>query len=66
MNKRRKKSFFQVAVTYVWPFTYIQNKMPIVGMQLLLNHALSFIDVTETRTLRSSSLNAHMLGTLLL
>ena len=30
-NKKGKKSFFQVAVTYVWPFTYIQNKMPIVG-----------------------------------
>lgn len=30
-NKKGKKYFFQVAVTYVWPFTYIQNKMPIVG-----------------------------------
>ena len=31
-NKKGKKSFFQVAVTYVWPFTYIQNKMSIVGI----------------------------------
>ena len=31
-KKKRKKSFFQVAVTYVWPFTYIQKKMSIVGI----------------------------------
>ena len=31
-NKKGKKSFKSLAVTYVWPFTYIQNKMSIVSI----------------------------------
>ena len=48
----------------VEPFTYIQNVMPIVGT--VLYPVIPFINVTEIRTLRSSSLNAHILGALLL
>ena len=48
----------------VKPFTYIQNVMPIVGT--VLYHVITFINVTEIRTLHSSSLNAHILGALLL
>ena len=29
---KKEKNFFQVPVTYVCPFTYIENKMPIVGI----------------------------------
>ena len=59
-TNKGKKSFFQVAVT----FTYIQNVMRIVGT--VLYPAIPFINVTEIRTLRSTSLNAHILGALLL
>ena len=38
--------------------------MPIVGT--VLYPVIPFINVTEIRTLRSSSLNAHILGALLL
>ena len=48
----------------VEPFTYIQNVMPIVGT--VLYPVIPFINVTEIRTLRSSFLNAHILGALLL
>ena len=48
----------------VGPFTYIKNVMPIVGT--VLYPVIPFINVTEIRTLRSSSLNAHILGALLL
>ena len=48
----------------VKPFTYIQNVMPIVGT--VLYHVITFINVTEIRTLHFSSLNAHILGALLL
>ena len=48
----------------VEPFTYIQNVMPIVGT--VLYPVIPFINVTEIRTLRSSSLNAHILDALLL
>ena len=47
----------------VGPFTYIQNVMPIVGT--VLYPVVPFINVTEIKTLRSS-LNAHILGALLL
>ena len=49
----------------VGPFTYIQNVMPIVGT-VILYPVIPFINVTEIRTLRSSSLNAHVHGALLL
>ena len=49
----------------VGPFTYIQNVMPIVGT-VILYPGIPFINVTEIRTLRSSSLNAHIVGALLL
>ena len=62
-TNKGKKSFFQVAVM-VGPFTYIQNVMPIAGT--VLYPVIPFINVTEIRTLRSSSLNAHILGALLL
>ena len=32
IKKERNLSFKSLAVTYVWPFTYIQNKMPKVGI----------------------------------
>ena len=48
----------------VGPFAYIQNVMLIVGT--VLYPLVPFINVTEIRTLRSSSLNAHILGALLL
>ena len=47
----------------VEPFTYIQNVMPIVDTALY--PLIPFINVTEIRMLRSSSLNAHILGVLL-
>ena len=49
----------------VGPFTYIQNVMPIVDT-VILYPVIPFINVTEIRTLRSSSLNARILGELLL
>ena len=49
----------------VGPFTYIQNVMPIVDT-VILYPEIPFINVTEIRTLRSSFLNARMLGALLL
>ena len=48
----------------VEPITYIQNVRPIVGT--VLYPVIPFINVTEIRTLRSSSLNACILGALLL
>ena len=63
-KNKGKKSFFQVAVTWLDPFTYIQNVMPIAGT--VLYPVIPFINVTEIRTLRSSFLNAHILGALLL
>ena len=51
----------------VGPFTYIQNVMPIVIVDtVILYPVIPFINVTEIKTLRSSSLNAHILGALLL
>ena len=49
----------------VEPFTYIQNVMPIVDT-VIMYLVIPFINVTEIRTLRSSFLNAHILGALLL
>ena len=48
----------------VEPFNYIQNVMPIV--EIVLYPVIPFINDTEIRALRSSSLNAHILGVLLL
>ena len=62
-TNKGKKSFFEVC-HMVEPFTYIQNVMPIVGT--VLYPVIPFINVTEIRTLGSSSLNAHILGALLL
>ena len=45
-------------------FIYIQNVMPVVGT--VLYPVIPFINVIEIRTHRSSSLNAHILGALLL
>ena len=48
----------------VGPFNYVQNVMPIVDT-VILYPVIPFINVTELiRTLRSSSLNAHILGAL--
>ena len=64
-NKQlRKEIFLSSHCHMVGPFSYIQNVMPIVGT--VLNPVILFINVTEIRTLRSSSLNAHILGALLL
>ena len=60
-KKARNLSFKSL----VGPFTYIQNVMPIVGT-VTLNPVIPFINVTETRTFRSSASNARMLGALLL
>ena len=60
----RKKIFLSSRCHMVGPFTYIQNVMPIVGT--VLYPVIPFINVTEIRTLRSSSLNAHILSALLL
>ena len=49
----------------VGPFSYIQNVMPIVGT-VILYPVIPFINVTEIRTLRSSSLSARIPGALLL
>ena len=48
----------------VEPITYIQNVRPIVGT--VLYPVIPFTNVTEVRTLRSASLNACILGALLL
>ena len=64
-TNKGKKSFFEVTGCHmVEPFTYIQNVMPIVGT--VLYPVIPFINVTEIRKLRSSSLNACILGALLL
>ena len=49
----------------VGPFNCIQNVMLIVDTVILYS-VIIFINVTEIRTLRYSSLNAHILGALLL
>ena len=65
INKQlRKEIFLSSRCHMVGPFTYIQNVMVIVGT--VLYPVVPFINVTEIRTLRSSSLNAHILGALLL
>ena len=65
INKQlRKKIFLSSRCHMVGPFTYIQNVMPIVGT--VLYPVIPFINVTEIRTLRSSSLNARILSALLL
>ena len=65
-NKRlRKEIFFSSRCHMVGPFTYIQKVMPIVGT-VILYPVIPFINVTEIRTLRSSSLNARIPGALLL
>ena len=65
-NKQlRKETFLSSSCHMVGPFTYIQNVMPIVDT-VILYPVIPFINVTEIRTLRSSSLNAHILGALLL
>ena len=62
-NKQlRKEIFLSSSCHMVGPFTYIQNVMPIAGT--VLYPVIPFINVTEIRTLRSSSLNAHILGAL--
>ena len=64
-NKHLRKEIFLSSRCYmVGPFTYIQNVMPIVGT--VLYPVVPFINFTEIRTLRSSSLNAYILGALLL
>ena len=63
-NKQRKEIFLSSRCHMVEPFTYIQNVMPIVGT--VLYPVIPFINVTEIRTLRSASLNSHILGALLL
>ena len=63
-NKQRKEIFFSSSCHMVGPFTYIQNVMPIVGT--VLYPVIPVINVTKIRTLRSSSLNARILSTLLL
>ena len=59
----RKKIFLSSRCHMVGPFTYIQNVTPIVGT--VLYPVIPFINVTEIRTLRSSSLNARILSALL-
>ena len=63
-NKQLRKEIFLSSCHKVGPFTYIQNVMPIAGT--VLYPVIPFINVTEIRTLRSSSLNARILGELLL
>ena len=64
-NKQlRKEIFLSSSCHIVGSFTYIQNVMPIAGT--VLYPVIPFINVTEIRTLGSSSLNAHILGALLL
>ena len=61
----RREIFLSSRSHEVGPFTYIQNVMPIVDTDILYP-VIPFFNVTEIRTLRSSSLNASILGTLLL
>ena len=61
IKKERNLSFKSLSHMFGPSHTYRTRSQQLA--QLLLNPALSFIDVTETRTLRSSSLNAHMLRT---
>ena len=63
-QKIRKKIFLSSSCHMVEPITYIQNVRPIVGT--VLYPVIPFTNVTEIRTLRSSSLNACILGALLL
>ena len=66
-NKQlRKETFLSSSCHMVGPFTYIQNVMPIVDTAVILYSVISFINVTEIRMLRSSSLNTRILGALLL
>ena len=66
-NKQlRKEIFLSSSCHMVGPFTYIQNVMPIVDTAVILYSVISFINVTEIRTLRSSSLNTRIPGALLL
>ena len=53
------------SLSMVGTFTYIQNMMPIVD-KVISYPVIPSINVTEIRTLRSSSLNARILGALLL
>ena len=65
-NKQLRKEIFLLSRCHmVGPFTYIQNVMPIVDT-VILYPVIPFINVTEIRTLRSSSLNARIPGALLL
>ena len=64
INKQRKEIFLSSRCHVVGPFTYIQNVMPIVDT-VILYPVIAFINVTEIRTLRPSSLNTHTLGALL-
>ena len=65
-KKLRKELFLSSSCHTVGPFNYVQNVMPIVDT-VILYAVIPFINVTELiRTLRSSSLNAHILGALLL
>ena len=65
-NKQRKDIPLSSRCHMVGPFTHIhiQNVMPIVDT--VLYPGIPFINVTEIRTLRFSSLHAHKLGALLL
>ena len=59
-NKQlRKEIFLSSSCHIVGSFTYIQNVMPIADT--VLYPVIPFINVTEIRTLGSSSLNAHIL-----
>ena len=60
-NKQlRKEIFLSSSCHMVGPFTYIQNVMPIIET-VILYPEIPFINVTEIRTLRSSSsLNARI------
>ena len=65
-NKQlRKEIFLSSNCHMVGPFTYIQNVMPIVDT-VILYPVIPFINVTEIRTLRSSSLNPRILGAIFL
>ena len=67
INKQqlRKEIFLSSSCHMVGPFNYVQNVMPIVDT-VILYPVIPVINVTEIRTLRSSSLNSHILGALLL
>ena len=66
MNKQTKESFFLKSLSCGWVL-YLKNALSIVGtghsgfFHNSLNPVIPFINVTETRTLRLSSLKPRML-----